>query len=574
MFLDVWQDARGIGEFFSNKEVQAQGAKMFTTKEPSIWMPARGSYSYELPPVRGQDKRFVGMIRSPIASPERAIELFSASSAKAARDGRRRGLLSHRTFIKVNMPGDPSPVELLGLPSGAISREWASTIRTRRSWPAWATRSSRPHRRSGSKLRATGPSGEASRADVTKPRASRSPSGTSVTGGADPSASASTGAPISSVAGAHGHEAVRRGLDLRRWLRESSCVTLWIDLASDDAGRLEGPGVRQSRTAGARTRKRPVHALVLLIRRCRREMPPREVDIMVMRWIAPASLLLSVAACEASVPEAMSRADAVNGTNAIPERFQLVEITGAEGVVLKANVVEPGTPGPHPAIVFPSSWGLFDVEYVVQARALAAAGYTVLSYTPRGFWASGGQVETAGPNDVDDARAVLDWLFANTSADPEHTGMAGVSYGAGISLLVSAFDPRVKAVAALSGWTDLVGSLYADDTRRGQTVAMLGLVAEAVGRPQRRAHDRARRLRGEPEHRCGEGVESRALGRDLHLRDQPGRPAILIANAYGDSIFPPNQLVDFTPRSKDQAPRASPRRSRDPRSDRAPRAAE
>jgi hypothetical protein len=115
LFLDFWQDARGIGEFFSHEEVVGQGAKMFRAKEPSIWMPARGSYSYELPPVRGQDKRFVAMIRGPIASAERAIELFSASSAKGARDGRRRGLLSHRTFIKVNMPGDPSPLELLGL---------------------------------------------------------------------------------------------------------------------------------------------------------------------------------------------------------------------------------------------------------------------------------------------------------------------------------------------------------------------------------------------------------------------------------------------------------------------------
>ena len=62
----------------------------------------------------------------------------------------------------------------------------------------------------------------------------------------------------------------------------------------------------------------------------------------------------------------------------------------------------PTTPGPHPALVFISSWGLNDAEYLVQARALAQAGYVVLSYTARGFWGSGGQIDTAGPPDIAD----------------------------------------------------------------------------------------------------------------------------------------------------------------------------
>ena len=94
--------------------------------------------------------------------------------------------------------------------------------------------------------------------------------------------------------------------------------------------------------------------------------------------------------------------------------------------------------GTHPAIVFVNSWGLNDAEYLAQATAFARAGYTVLSYTTRGFWGSGGQIDTAGPQDIADVSAVIDWLLAHTTADPAHIGVAGVSYGAGIGLIASA----------------------------------------------------------------------------------------------------------------------------------------
>jgi pimeloyl-ACP methyl ester carboxylesterase len=223
--------------------------------------------------------------------------------------------------------------------------------------------------------------------------------------------------------------------------------------------------------------------------------------------------------------------------------FRSVDITSGDGTVLKALVIEPASAGPAPAIVLPSSWGLFDGEYVVQAKKLAAAGYVVVSYTPRGWWNSGGEVDTAGPKDVADARAVVDWVLRSTSAD--RVGMAGVSYGAGISLLAAAADSRVRAVAALSGWTDLVASIFGDNTRRLQTVSLLELTAKAVGRPSAEftsvlADFHAKR--NIPALKAWGAV--RGAGFDLAELNQ-NKPALLIANAYGDSIFPPNQLVDF-----------------------------
>src|SRR6266540_668934 len=222
-----------------------------------------------------------------------------------------------------------------------------------------------------------------------------------------------------------------------------------------------------------------------------------------------------------------------------------VDITAADGVVLKAHVFEPGTPGRHPAIVFVNSWGLDDREYLLQARGLAERGYVVLSYTTRGFWASGGRIETAGPLDVADASTALDWLLAHTSADPGRLGMAGVSYGSGICLIATAFDPRIKAVVAMSTWTDLVASLYGDQTRRPQAVFLLAALANLVGRPSAelsRVIDDYFANRNTEQNASFGRLRSAASYVDAINRNHP---AILLANAYGDSLFPPNQLVDF-----------------------------
>lgn len=115
LFLDVWDNPKGIMDFFSNAHVQGQAAKMFSARDVALWMPARGSFSYALHAPAGKNDRFVGMIRAPIASPEAAVEIFRGVDEKAQRTARRRGILSHEIFIKMNAPGDASPLELLGV---------------------------------------------------------------------------------------------------------------------------------------------------------------------------------------------------------------------------------------------------------------------------------------------------------------------------------------------------------------------------------------------------------------------------------------------------------------------------
>ncbi|MEU6082757.1 alpha/beta fold hydrolase [Streptomyces sp. NPDC047108] len=261
--------------------------------------------------------------------------------------------------------------------------------------------------------------------------------------------------------------------------------------------------------------------------------------------LAPAA----VAAPAQTPAQAPALADSASAADAAGVRF--VDIRGEGGTVLKANVVMPSDAGAanrrHPVVVLPTSWSVPQVEYLAQAKKLADSGYIVLSYNVRGFWQSGGDIEVAGPKDVADARKVIDWALENTPADPERVGMAGMSYGAGISLLTAAFDKRVRAVVSMSGWADLVGSIYSGRTQHLQASAFLAGTGYITGRPS-----------PEFQHMLGQFLDKdiddeqeliewgRKRSPAAHIdRINANGAAIMLGNAWGDSIFPPNQYADF-----------------------------
>ncbi|MFH8750558.1 alpha/beta fold hydrolase [Streptomyces rimosus] len=229
---------------------------------------------------------------------------------------------------------------------------------------------------------------------------------------------------------------------------------------------------------------------------------------------------------------------------------KFVDIQGDGGITLKANVFTPGDAAPgrrYPLIVLPTSWGMPQIEYVVQARKLADAGYVVVGYNSRGFWQSGGQIETAGPPDIADASKVIDWALAHTPADPGKVGMGGVSYGAGISLLASAFDKRIKAVAALSGWADLIDSIYSGRTQHAQAAGLLGGLGALTGRPSAELQGILKDFLGSNLAKEGDMIKWGTKRSPVTYLDQinANGAAIMLGNAWGDSLFPPNQYADF-----------------------------
>ena len=232
------------------------------------------------------------------------------------------------------------------------------------------------------------------------------------------------------------------------------------------------------------------------------------------------------------------------------DAIRFVDIAGDGGTVLKANVITPtGADGTrrYPLLVLPTSWGLPQVEYLAQAQKLANSGYIVVSYNVRGFWQSGGEIEVAGPPDTADASKVIDWALANTPADERHIGMAGVSYGAGISLLTAAKDKRVKAVASLSGWADLIDSIYSGRTQHVQAGALLDGASLVTGRQSaeiRQIFDNFYASNLSKEQEMIDWGKKRSAATYVDQLNQNGA-AVMMANAWGDTVFPPNQYADF-----------------------------
>lgn len=232
------------------------------------------------------------------------------------------------------------------------------------------------------------------------------------------------------------------------------------------------------------------------------------------------------------------------------DAVRFVDIAGAGGTVLKANVVSPAAAGGtrrYPLLVLPTSWGFPQVEYLAQARKLANRGYVVVSYNVRGFWQSGGEIDVAGPPDTADASKVIDWALAHTPSDPRHIGMAGVSYGAGISLLAAAHDRRIKAVASLSGWADLIGSIYSGRTQHVQAAGLLDGASLVTGRQSpetRQVFDDFYSSDLAKEQELLAWGKKRSPETYVDQLNKNGT-AVMLANSWGDTIFPPNQNADF-----------------------------
>ncbi|MFF1559928.1 alpha/beta fold hydrolase [Streptomyces sp. NPDC058279] len=223
--------------------------------------------------------------------------------------------------------------------------------------------------------------------------------------------------------------------------------------------------------------------------------------------------------------------------------FSRGKVTGAGGALLDAALWRHTGPQPRPVIVMPAPWtDLGWLTYAVQAGLFAARGYDVLAYTARGFGASEGQVEVAGPLDVADGSRALDHVIERTSGPVTKIGFLGDSYGSGISLLVAAHDTRVDAVVAMSTWGDLGEAFLENSTRHVASVqALLNAAARARLSPQT------------------EGVFENVLAdRDLdgtlrwaeprspftHVKElNRRRVPVLLAQAWHETLFPGNQTL-------------------------------
>ncbi|OJF10025.1 alpha/beta fold hydrolase [Couchioplanes caeruleus] len=149
--------------------------------------------------------------------------------------------------------------------------------------------------------------------------------------------------------------------------------------------------------------------------------------------------------------------------------------SGTEPVALDTRFYLPkGRDGKVPAVLLAHGFGGTKNSVSADAESLADRGYAVLTWTARGFGASGGQIHLDSPDhEVKDAQRLLDWLAArpeirtDASGDPR-VGVVGGSYGGALALLLAGRDPRVDAIVPLITWNDL-GTAFFPQSATGVT---------------------------------------------------------------------------------------------------------
>jgi ABC-2 type transport system ATP-binding protein len=168
---------------------------------------------------------------------------------------------------------------------------------------------------------------------------------------------------------------------------------------------------------------------------------------------------------------------ALAGVTAAPALARDGSVTSFDGTKIAYHFYpRPGlTPGQRAPTLMDgpgySSGGASESDGTVQAAL--NDGYNVLTWDPRGFGQSGGQVEVDSPlYEARDAQALIDMLAQQPEVqldkpgDP-HLGMIGASYGGGIQLVTAAIDPRVDAITPQIAWNSLITSLDKDNTAKG-----------------------------------------------------------------------------------------------------------
>ena len=193
-----------------------------------------------------------------------------------------------------------------------------------------------------------------------------------------------------------------------------------------------------------------------------------------------AACALALSVCALGVP-----ATATATTAAIPAE-QNVMVTSFDGTKIDVNLFPAMglTAGETaPTVLEGSGWGvpaypdfitttgyisLGSVAFggnLLGPASLNAAGYNVVTWDNRGWYASGGQVNVDNPNiEGRDVTAIINWLATQPGVelkgpnDPV-VGMTGASYGGGIQLSAAEVDHRIDVIEPNMSWYSLVDAL-------------------------------------------------------------------------------------------------------------------
>ncbi|MBX7435194.1 peptidase S15 [Mycobacterium sp. Y57] len=184
--------------------------------------------------------------------------------------------------------------------------------------------------------------------------------------------------------------------------------------------------------------------------------------------------------------------DALRGPSDTPIAYTTM-VTSWDGVKISTNFFPAITTG-NPDDANPGYETIFYGPGLASAGAtdpanpfvsmFREAGYNVVTWDPRGEFASGGVLQLDSPQyEGQDVSQLISWAAGldgvelDAPNDP-NMGMVGVSYGGGIQLVTAAGDSRVDAIAPGWSWNNLPDSFYPDEAFRTSYagILLLGLV--------------------------------------------------------------------------------------------------
>ncbi len=169
-----------------------------------------------------------------------------------------------------------------------------------------------------------------------------------------------------------------------------------------------------------------------------------------------AALVLS-SACQATL--VASGANQITHPLRIPspdviDGARVVEFRTADGLTLRGWRFEPVGP-PRGLLVLVHGRDINRAMWVGHIQPLVNRGYVVVAYDQRAHGASDGELCTFGAREVPDLQAVI-----AQSGVAAPVVLIGMSLGAAVSLQLTAIDPSIAAVAAVSSYAQLKPVLH------------------------------------------------------------------------------------------------------------------
>lgn len=175
------------------------------------------------------------------------------------------------------------------------------------------------------------------------------------------------------------------------------------------------------------------------------------------------------------------------------------EIESFDGTMLSAIIYEPlsraalpnGSAPTWPVVVMLHGWGFAKEQWthlpmgveegqppVDLMDRFARAGFLTVAYDARGFGRSGGTTTVAGPLEMADLDAVIQYTEDHFAASGL-VGVTGTSYGGGQSLLGLVKNPRITTAASHYGWMDLYDGVLPGNVPKLEWAQFLYLIGVA-----------------------------------------------------------------------------------------------